>query len=89
MKDTKEARMRELLARPQGLNCFEAFNHGDTCLNTTASDLQKKGYLIVKKRETITNRFGGKNKVMRYWLIENSEEKSGNAQTTQPLSDIN
>ncbi len=50
------------------LNRFEAEQLGDHCLNTTVSDLKKRGFQIESVREKVKNRFGSETTVNRYWI---------------------
>lgn len=50
------------------LNKLEAPRYGDTCINTTKSDLEAKGCEFDHIDEMIPNRFGSESKFRRYYL---------------------
>lgn len=65
----QDAILRALTER--SLNVFEAYRiYGDSCLNTTVSNLRAKGHQINDEWEEITNRFGGITRVKRYHLVK-------------------
>lgn len=51
------------------LNKLEAPRYGDTCINTTKSELEAKGCKFDHIDEMIPNRFGSESKFRRYYLI--------------------
>lgn len=66
--------LEQLLKR--SLNTFQAQMLGDTCLNTTVSQLRRDPTYkadIKDKWETIETRWGTKTQVKRYWI--DSEER--------------
>lgn len=95
----KELRMLTLFAAGYSLNRFQAEHHGDHCLPTTVSDLQKRYWIeFQRKQENVPTRFGRTTRVSRYWLEGDHLEKaraiirreiSGvrQANTQKPLSD--
>lgn len=68
--------LSHLIERP--MNALEALNlYGDTCLNSTISDLtHKHGYLFQRRMEPHQNRAGGLSHFTRYWLVENQKERA-------------
>lgn len=75
---TKNYTTLRYLFEGNSLNCFEAYGRGDTCLHSTISKLCSNYNLdILRKLETVPNRFGGKTSVMRYWTSDEDNEKIG------------
>ncbi len=68
--------LRLLVDRP--LNKLEALNlYGDTCFNSTVSELvNKHGFHFNRKRELHINRVNGKTHFMRYWLEPSQMKKA-------------
>lgn len=74
MQKTKEQYILNIL-RHRSLTAKEAYKYGDTCLNTTVSDLRKRGHNIIGEWESCINRFGKRVKVMRYHLADSPQEE--------------
>jgi hypothetical protein len=69
----KELRMMALFAAGFSFNRFQAEKHGDHCLPTTISDLQKTyGIKFQRQQEIVPTRFGRPARVFRYWLEDDS-----------------
>ena len=61
-------RIRIELARPEGLNRFEAERLGDHVLPSTVSALRKRGVSVWGEWETVPTKYNPKGVcVMRYW----------------------
>lgn len=59
------------------LNKLDALRlYGETCLNTTISQLGKKGYDFTRKREPHINRVGDTVRFMRYTLTPTSAQRA-------------
>lgn len=60
--------------------------YGETCLNTTVSELSKQGYEFDRKRERHQGRCGKPITYMRYWLMphchKQAEKELGEYHTT-------
>lgn len=80
MNKTKLAMIEHHL-RNGSLNTFEAIRLGDTCLNTTVSNLRAKGINVVSDWESVPNRFGGMTKVKRYRIIEGNKKALNQARS--------
>jgi hypothetical protein len=73
--DTKARMMLHLFASGHSLNRFEAATAGDTCLNSTVSELAHKyGLEFIRVWEKVPNRFGTWTKVIRYRLAPKSRD---------------
>ena len=73
----KELRMLALFAAGHALNRFQAEQHGDHCLPTTISDLQKRyGLEFQRQREKVNTRFDRPTRASRYWLEGEHLEKA-------------
>ena len=79
MSKTKQQAVIEATSTKQGLNRFEAQAIGDSCLNSTISNLSKMGYQFRTEREVVPNRFGGQTYCNRYWLISKPQQKAQEA----------
>ena len=79
MSKTKQQAVIEATSTKQGLNRFEAQAIGDSCLNSTISNLSKMGYQFRTERETVPNRFGGQTHCNRYWLVSKPQSKAQEA----------
>lgn len=75
MRQTKKQTIIEATSTKQGLNRFEAIPLGDSCLNTTVSDLKRQGYKFHSVMERVPNRFGTSTNCKRYWLIGKPQPK--------------
>lgn len=64
----KQVYMLNILSH-RSLNKLEAPRYGDTCINTTKSELEAKGCKFNHIDEMIPNRFGSESKFRRYFLI--------------------
>ena len=74
----KELRMLAMFAASHSLNRFQAERHGDHCLPTTISDLQKRyGIEFRRQKETVPTRFDRPTRVTRYWLEDEHLERAG------------
>ena len=80
MSKTKQQAVIEATSTKQGLNRFEAQAIGDSCLNSTISNLSKMGYQFRTERETVPNRFGGQTHCNRYWLVSRPQSTAQEAQ---------
>lgn len=69
--------MLALFAAGHSLNRFQAERHGDHCLPTTISDLQKRyGIEFQRQQEKVPTRFGRPTRATRYWLEGEHLEKA-------------
>lgn len=74
---SKEHRILALFAEGMRLNRFQAARHGDTCLNTTISDLQRRyGFSFARDWQQVTSRGGHAVRVRRYWLAGDALERA-------------
>lgn len=74
----RKQRKHEVIAealRNGSLNRFEAERLGDHCLNSTVSDLRKRGENVLSMREKVRNRFGGETSVNRYWIASDKRQQ--------------
>lgn len=71
--DTKLGRILHIFLKGDSLNRFDAAAVGDSCLNSTISTfVHRYGLLFDRRRETVSNRFGGTTIVTRYNLAPDS-----------------
>lgn len=63
--------IRLLETMPEGLNCFEAPQYGDSCLHSTVAEIRKRyGDKLIQRWETVPSRYCSKGaRVLRYWLV--------------------
>lgn len=86
----KELRILALFASGQSLNRFEAENHGDHCLPSTISDLQRKHNINFARRlEKVNTRFGRPAWANRYWLEGESQDRAQQITARAPGSNSN
>lgn len=72
----KWARITRALLDGRTLNRFDANReHRDSCLNTTISQLERRGLTILRKNETVPGAFGPVH-VCRYWLAPESRARA-------------
>ncbi len=59
-----------LMTLPEGLNCFESPQYGDSCLHSTVAEIRKRyGDKLIQRWETVPSRFKPNGvRVLRYWL---------------------
>ena len=51
--------------------------YGDTCLNTTISELSNyQGFRFIRKNEVHINKAGGRTHFTRYWLAEEDKARA-------------
>ena len=73
----KLMRMLALFSEGKRLHRFDAYRLGDSCLNTTVSDIQiRHGIFFCRKSVKVPNGFGGETPVMLYWLGNDALAKS-------------
>ena len=76
-KPHKELRILALFANGLSLNRFEAEGHGDHCLPSTISDLQRKYDINFQRRlEKVNTRFDRPAWANRYWLEGEGQERA-------------
>jgi hypothetical protein len=71
----KWRRMLKVLADGAALTRFDAERHGDHALNSTISDLRRKGIDVSREPITIVGRFGVIH-CKRYWLTDTEAAKA-------------
>lgn len=59
---------------PEGLNCFESPQYGDSCLHSTVAEIRKRyGDKLIQRWERVPSRFNPDGvRVCRYWLAGGS-----------------
>lgn len=59
-----------LMTRPEGLNCFEAAQFGDSCLHSTVAKIRDLyGPRLIQRWETVPSRFTDSGvRCLRFWL---------------------
>ena len=78
-RNTKLGRILSAFLEGRRLNRFEAaLEFSDWCLNSTVSDLQRRGLVVARQWETIPGFNGRPTRCCRYWLPE-SERKNAKA----------
>jgi hypothetical protein len=63
--------IRLLETMPEGLNCFEAPQYGDSCLHSTVAEIRKRyGDKLIQRWERVPSRFNPDGvRVCRYWIV--------------------
>lgn len=77
MRTTQNERILDYIAEFGSITQIEALRDlGVMRLASRISDLKRKGYKVISKREVVKNRYGESVKIKRYSLGEKYESKS-------------
>lgn len=80
MRTTQNERILDYIAEFGSITQIEALRDlGVMRLASRISDLKRKGYKVISKREVVKNRYGESVKIKRYSLGEKYESKSTNS----------
>lgn len=71
--------------RKGSLNRFEAFQYGDTCLNSTVSALKREGFVFDKVWENTLSPRGHEVHCVRYTMVCEPLPK-GNSDKSKPIA---